>query len=85
MAHRGQAGSHRISTVNKAHARFATVLHGGLTCTMEIRFINAETATVLPRNKPAMYSNPVRPDEPWLCFGSDAGTENCDSVNKALG
>jgi len=47
--------------------------------------MNAETATVMPRNKPALYSNPVRPGEPRLCFRSDAGTENCDSANEALG
>ena len=47
--------------------------------------MNAETATVMPRNKPALYSNPVCPGEPQLCFSSDAGTENCDSVNEALG
>jgi len=47
--------------------------------------MNAEKATVIPRNKPAMYSNPVRPGEPRLFIGSVAGTENCDSVNEALG
>ena len=52
---------------------------------MAIRFLNAETATMMPRNKPALYSNPVRPGEPALFFGSDAGTENRDSVNEALG
>ena len=47
--------------------------------------VYAERATVMPRNKPAMYSNPVRSGEPRLVFGSDVGTENQDSVNKALG
>jgi len=44
--------------------------------------MNAERATVIPRNKLALYSNPV---SPGCCFGSDAGTENWDSVNEALG
>ena len=68
MTHRGQAGS-RVSP-------------GGLTCTIEIWFMNAKLVTVMPRNKPALYSNPV---SPGCFFGSDAGTENWDSVNEALG
>jgi len=68
VTHRGQAGSQ--------------VSPGGLTCTIEIRFMNAERATVMPRNKPALYSNPV---SPGCFFGCDAGTENLDSVNEALG
>jgi len=44
--------------------------------------MNAKLVTVMPRNKPALYSNPV---SPGCFFGSDAGTENWDSVNEALG
>jgi len=47
--------------------------------------VHAERATVMPLIKTALYKNHVCPDEPRLFCGSDAGTENRDSVNEALG
>jgi len=59
VTHRGQAGTSPYFHRGHSSCLFAAVSHGGDT-------VHAGRATVMPRNKPALFRSPVRPGESRL-------------------